>query len=141
MRADNSWPVWVVEDNDNDFQLLADAWRHADLRHQLTRFKDGDALADRMRISEERTALILLDIKMPARDGHQLLSEIKRDCRFGKTPVVVLSTSGDNLDLERAYAAGATSYLVKPDAVSEMRELVRLIGAYWLRAVEYPNPQ
>ena len=139
MKANKVWPVVLGEDDDNDYLLLKTAWKRADVAHPLVRMNDGVILLEYLRESVVRSALVLLDVKMPRKNGHEVLLEMKADPALSTIPVVMLSASSHPSDIRHAYSSGAVSYLVKPGGLNETVALVRLIRDYWLEAVEAPD--
>jgi two-component system, response regulator len=75
---------------------------------------------------------VLLDLKMPRIDGHEVLRRLKADPRTQTIPVVILSSSAERSDVLRAYQGGANSYVVKPVGYEKFREAIADLGAYWL---------
>ena len=139
MRADTSWEVVVAEDDADDYQLLRFAWERARVPQSLVRLEDGVSLLEYLRRPGARTALILLDVKMPRRSGHEVLKTLKADRDLRTIPVVMLSTSNRQADIRGAYELGAASYFVKPDALEGMISVVSLLRRYWLEAAELPD--
>jgi two-component system, response regulator len=86
----------------------------------------------------EKPKLILLDLKLPRLDGHEVLKRIKNDPRTCSIPVVVLTSSSEERDVMRTYEVGANSYIIKPVDFEQFTESVRDIGKYWL---EINHPQ
>ena len=76
--------------------------------------------------------LILLDIKMPKLDGLSLLKEIRKIEFFTNSPIVIMSSSDQLSDRDKAYAYGANSYLEKPKSYTELKEILPVISNYWL---------
>ncbi len=76
-------------------------------------------------------SLVLLDLKLPRRDGHEVLEWIRAHTEFAALPVVVLTSSSRDGDIERAYACGANSYLVKPPQFGELTAMVRMLSTFW----------
>ena len=79
----------------------------------------------------ERPDVILLDLRMPVMDGYEVLDAIKNDPDLATIPVVIMTTSSDENDRQRAYEMRANSYVVKPIDFSQFRSLVRDLGLYW----------
>jgi CheY-like chemotaxis protein len=139
MKASTSWPVVVAEDSRPDFLLLEAAWKRTGNGHTLVCEPDGIALLQRLRLPGMRAALVLMDINMPRMNGLEALAEMKADPRLASTPVIMFSTSPDDDDVCRAYALGASSYVVKPVGLPELVQAVNLIRTYWLGLIEMPK--
>jgi CheY-like chemotaxis protein len=80
---------------------------------------------------------MLLDLNMPKIDGLEVLAQIKGDPRTRSTPVIIMSSSDQESDMLRSYAAYANSYIVKPIDFKEFTEQVALLGQYWTRINRY----
>ena len=83
--------------------------------------------------------LILLDLKLPRIDGLEVLKEIKQDPRTNKIPVVILTTSRQEIDIVRSYELGVNSYIVKPVDFEQFNEVVRQLGMYWMLLNQPPE--
>jgi CheY-like chemotaxis protein len=83
--------------------------------------------------------LVLLDLKMPGRDGFEVLEWIRSRGELGGLPVIVMTTSDVVKDVNRAYAAGANSFLVKPTEVENFMGLLRAMNAFWLQQARRPK--
>ena len=134
-RAD----ILLVEDNPNDVKLTLHAFKTANLANSVHIARDGvEALdflfggATNVGQGQERPKLILLDLKLPRLDGHEVLKRIKKDPRTSAIPVVVLTSSSEERDVMRTYEVGANSYIIKPVDFEQFTEAVRDIGKYWL---------
>lgn len=135
-RAD----ILLVEDNPNDVKLTLHAFKTANLANTVHVARDGvEALeflfctgphADRS--VQETPKLVLLDLKLPRLDGHEVLKRIKGDPRTSGIPVVVLTSSSEERDVMKTYDGGANSYIIKPVDFEQFTESVRDIGKYWL---------
>jgi two-component system response regulator len=82
--------------------------------------------------------LVLLDLKLPKVDGHEVLRRLKSDPRTRTIPVVVLTSSREEADLLRAYETGTNSFVVKPVDFDSFAEAVRQLGLYWLLLNQAP---
>ena len=83
--------------------------------------------------------IILLDLKLPRRSGHEVLAWLRARPDLPRIPVVILTSSGESADVRRAYELGANSYLVKPVAFEGLMEMVRTLGVYWMLLNEFPE--
>lgn len=128
--------VLHVDDDPNDTALLQAASRKAQLDFQLHNVEDGERAMEYVRDAEragrKMPSLVLLDLKMPGATGVEILKWIRQHPRLNDVPVVVLSGSELQDDIQRAYAAGANSYRVKPLGFDALVEMIRNIGVEWL---------
>jgi two-component system response regulator len=130
----------LVEDNPCDAELTLRAFKLHRLVNQVVWVRDGvEALDYIFGTAGDPTAtlshcpiLILLDLKLPKVDGHEVLQRLKSDPRTKSIPVVVLTSSREEADLLRTYQTGTNSYIVKPADFDGLVEAVRQIGLYWL---------
>jgi CheY-like chemotaxis protein len=139
--------VLLVEDSPTDILLIQRAVAQANLACQLAIVRDGDAAIDYLsgvgpyadRQQHPLPVLVLLDLKLPRRSGHEVLEWCRQQAGLRRLPVAVLTSSNHMGDVNRAYDLGANSYLVKPVASGAMLDLVKLLGLYWLVANEKPE--
>jgi CheY-like chemotaxis protein len=129
--------ILVVEDDPDDRDLLARAFRKAGIEMPLQFAVDGDeavaCLKDAVGEQPEACpAVILLDLKLPRRSGFEVLEWIKGHPVLRRVPVIILTSSRESVDLKRAYDLGANSYLVKPARSEDLLRMVEQIHAYWL---------
>jgi two-component system response regulator len=143
-RAD----ILLVEDNPNDVKLTLHAFKTANLANTVHVARDGvEALEFLFGTGPpsaggeipEMPKLILLDLKLPRLDGHEVLKRIKGDPRTRGIPVVMLTSSSEERDVMRTYQCGANSYILKPVDFEQFTEAVRDIGKYWL-VINHPQP-
>jgi two-component system response regulator len=138
--VDQHADILLVEDNPNDVKLTLHAFKSANLANTVHVARDGvEALeflfgneSDAAQNIPEKPKLILLDLKLPRLDGHEVLKRIKGDPRTSWIPVVVLTSSSEERDVMRTYEVGANSYIIKPVDFEQFTESVRDIGKYWL---------
>jgi CheY-like chemotaxis protein len=142
----NSNPVILLaEDEDTDALLMLRAFRKACIVNPLLRVKDGDEAISYLAgegIYADRNAyplpvLLLLDLKMPRRNGFDVLTWIREQPNLQRIPVTVLTSSGENRDVEKAYGLGASSYLQKPSEFLDLIEALKSLKNSW-RIVEKP---
>ena len=114
--------ILLVEDSPEDYEVTVRAFRKANLVNPVFRCQDGeealDYLYQRGRYADPeqapRPGLILLDLNLPGTDGREVLAQVKSDAQLRTIPVIVLTTSADERDIEGCYRAGANSYIQKP---------------------------
>lgn len=142
--------ILLVEDNPHDADLTLRTLKRYHLANCVAWAKDGaEALDIIFGSSGDSTAaihhspkLVLLDLKLPKVDGHEVLQRLKSDPRTKTIPVVVMTSSREEADLLRACQTGSNSYIVKPVDFDQFVEAVRQLGLYWLLLNQTPalNP-
>ncbi len=133
--------ILLVEDDPDHAELVERGFAEACPDCHITHVSDGEEALDYFHSKGGSADLepdmgldvVLLDLRLPRIDGFEVLRSIKTDERLRRLPVVVLSTSAAETDILKAYDCGANSYLVKPTSFVKYAELIRDIGAYWLR--------
>ena len=137
----------LVEDQSSDAELALRALRELALGPHVRLVEDGaealDFIFGRAAYAHRRVtdapALILLDLKLPKVSGHEVLRALKSDERTKHIPVIVLSSSKEDRDVQRCYELGVNSYVVKPVDFGQFTETVQRIGTYWLDTNERPT--
>lgn len=134
----------IVEDNDEDFEFTVMALRKAGLHNAIRRCSSGDEALDYLyRRGKYKGAqepnVILLDLNMPGTDGREVLGIIKKDPELASIPVIVLTTSSDNIDVEECYAQGANSYVQKPVDFEGLMKAIQRLKEYWFEVVILPR--
>ena len=128
--------ILLVEDNPDDVDLTVEAFKENGFSHELFVVEDGlEALAFLRRQGAydkaPRPDLILLDLNLPKRSGHEVLAAIKTDPLLSAIPVVVLTSSAAESDVRRSYELSANGYVTKPAGLEEFFGLVRAIDRFW----------
>ncbi len=136
--------IMLVEDNPGDVRLTEEALKESGLRVNLRVARDGvEALSDLRGEGANgirpHPDLILLDLNMPRMDGRELLGIIKSDIHLKRIPVVVLTTSGAEQDIERAYELHANCYITKPVDLDRFIDIVHSIKGFWLSVARLPD--
>lgn len=132
--------ILLVEDNHQDAELTLRELKKHNLANRLVWVKDGAAALDFFFGSptdppvphNPTPRLVLLDLKLPKVDGHEVLRRLKEDSRTRAIPVVVLTSSHEEMDILRSYQMGVNSYIVKPVEFDKFTEAIRQLGLYWL---------
>ncbi|HEY9622554.1 MAG TPA: response regulator [Crinalium sp.] len=139
--------VLLIEDNPSDILLIQRAFQLAAFPQvSLQILQDGDTAIAYLRGEREFSnrdryplpALLLLDWNLPRRSGPEVLRWLKQQPGLKRLPVVMLSSSREQANINQAYDLGANSYLTKPGGIEALSELLRTIHAYWLRYSEQP---
>ena len=144
----NSIEVLLVEDNVNDAELTLRELKKHHLANACYHAKDGEEALDFIfatgsfagsRSVGSPPKLVLLDIQMPKINGIEVLEKIKADERTRTTPVVMLTSSKEDPDIQRCYKLGANSYIVKPVNFESFTQAIKNIGFYWLLLNQDPH--
>lgn len=129
----NGVEILLIEDNANDAELTLRALKQRKLANQVFVCRDGaEALDFFAQGAGPVPKVVLLDLKLPKVDGLEVLRRLKGDNRTKAIPVVVLTSSREEPDIERAYELGANSYIVKPVDFDAFARAVSDVGLYWL---------
>jgi CheY-like chemotaxis protein len=134
--------ILVAEDNKNDAFLLERACRKAGIDAILNFVSDGQQAVDFLSGQGEGSRLpqlLLLDLKMPLMDGFDVLRWLRAQPGLKRLLVVVLTSSGEQKDIDRAYDLGANSYLVKPSSYEGLVDCAKLLDRYWFQANASPE--
>lgn len=146
MNYDNV-EILFVEDSMDDAALTIRALKKSGFTNKLHHVIDGAEALDFIycngaygtRSKKEFPKLILLDLKMPKVSGLQVLEKIKSDPELKSIPIVMLTSSNEGLDIEKCFALGANSYIVKPVESDNFFNAVKEIGLYWMILSEPPH--
>jgi len=141
-----TFELLVVEDDSADIDLIKEALSLSPNRPfniHLNTVEDGEEALTYLRKSDmfqnvPRPDLIILDLNMPRKGGHEVLREIKNDEKLKCIPVVVLTTSNAYEDVKMSYHLGANSFITKAKDFSEFSKIVQTIEEYWLRTATLP---
>ncbi|HME07008.1 MAG TPA: response regulator [Bryobacteraceae bacterium] len=132
--------ILLVEDSQDDADLALRALRNGKLNNNIHVVEDGEEALDYLfcrgsyadRYFEQPPVLVLLDLKLPKVSGIEVLEQVKRDPRTRTIPVVVMTSSSEDRDVELAFKLGANSYVQKPVDFVQFQETVKTVGLYWL---------
>ena len=128
--------ILLIEDNPVDIDLTQRAFRKQTIKCTIDISRDGEEANEAIQRWEEGLetppAIILMDLKMPRMDGFDVLKILRQYPMSSKIPVIVLTSSNEEIDISKAYQLGANSYLLKPIDYSKFVSLVQMIVEYWL---------
>lgn len=144
MNADEPMKILLAEDEETDAFFARQAFAAIGLDEHLNVVKDGNEVMDFLRqkgafTGAERPDLILLDIKMPGKDGHQTLQEIRAHKDFSIIPVIMLSSSTSPTDIKKSYENGANAHVAKSAGLKDMIAFVETLKSFWQTYVCYPD--
>lgn len=139
--------ILIIEDDANDRLMLERGFRRVGAQAGIQYVKDGEEAMEYLVGAgqfEDRglfpaPILILLDLRLPKRSGFEVLQCIRGSGDLRRVPVVVLTSSRDSKDIDRAYDCGANSYLVKPPTPQALEEMLRSVNLYWLILNQKPT--
>lgn len=134
--------ILLVEDNEGDILLTMEAFEECKVKTEITIARNGKEALDFLFNKGEYTDakkpdLILLDINIPIYNGHEVLKQIKADSELKKIPVIMLTTSSNQKDIDRAYENHCNSYVKKPLDIDEFLSAILKIEEFWLQLTTF----
>lgn len=145
--------ILLAEDNEDDVFFMQRAAKAAGITHPIHVARHGQAAIDYLagvdgygdRQKHPLPFLVFLDLKMPHKSGLEVLEWIRQQPQLQTLLVLILTTSREESDVQRAYRLGVNTFLVKPPNASQLTDLMRLIRSYWLEnpqlAITLPVPE
>ncbi|NUM44105.1 MAG: response regulator [Anaerolineales bacterium] len=131
--------ILIVEDNSSELELALYALKKHHIANHIVVLRDGAEVieylfgkGDEVPPPAKIPKLILLDLKLPKVNGIEVLRRIKAEPRLQTIPIVVMTSSRQDQDLEECYRLGVNSYLVKPVNFDQFSEAIRQVGFYWI---------
>jgi len=136
--------ILLVEDNEGDILLTTEALQDGKILNKITVARDGrqaiDFLTKAGEFAEAETPnLVLLDINLPKKNGHEVLNFIKTNNKLKHLPVIMLTTSSAERDISLAYNHHANCYITKPVDVDDFMEAILKMEEFWINIVKLPN--
>jgi CheY-like chemotaxis protein len=136
--------ILLVEDSPGDVRLTREAFKDAKVHINLQVVSDGaEAMAFLGREGKyanvSRPDLILLDLNLPKKDGREVLAELKESPALKSIPVVILTTSASETDIQGSYQRHANCYITKPVDLEGFLKVVKSIDSFWLSVVKLPR--
>lgn len=133
--------ILLVEDNPGDIRLTQEALKESQMDIHLDVVTDGEQAVDflfkRGKFTDSiRPHLILLDLNLPKKNGIEVLKEIKVDDSLKKIPVIVLTTSDADHDINKAYSLHANCYILKPVDFDDFARVIRLVESFWFNTAK-----
>jgi CheY-like chemotaxis protein len=127
-------PILIVEDRPVDLDLTKRAFAKRRLLNPIEVARDGEealAYIERWEKGEPTPVFIMLDLRLPKVDGLEVLRRIKNHPTYSSIPVIVLTTSAEDIDIQEAYRLGCNSYIVKPVEFNKFMEVALQVEVYW----------
>lgn len=145
MNAENQTDILLVEDNPRDAEMTLRTLRKLNLASRVVHVRDGQAALDwffgaNAQPSTRYPKIVLLDLKLPKMDGLDVLRALRADERTRRQPVVIMTSSREDRDVNESYELGVNSYIVKPVDFDRFSAVVAELGRYWLVRNHYPGP-
>ena len=146
-KGDETTSVLLVEDDPEDIEIARRAFQRGGIANPLYAVRDGEEAMEFLHhtgryadaAKAPRPGLILLDLNLPGLDGRDVPKLIKDDPDFHRIPVVVLTTSSEEVDVLGCYDKGANTYITKPVEFGQFLQAVITIGQYWLGVAVIPD--
>ncbi|MDI1315949.1 response regulator [Flavobacterium sp.] len=140
----NSIHILLVEDNEGDILLTTDVLEEKKIINKISVVKDGNQAIDFLnKKNEHKDAelpnLILLDINLPKKNGHEVLQYIKSNDKFKHIPIIMLTTSSSEKDIMMSYKNYANCFISKPLEVNDFIDAVAKIENFWISIVHLPR--
>ena len=141
------YEIVIVEDNPNDAELMIRSLKKNNLANNLILLEDGEEAMnfffrqgkfEGIEMSEI-PKVIFLDLKLPKVNGLEILKNLKTNATTRKIPVIIVTSSKEDPDIQAAYDLGANSYVVKPVDFDIFKETISQLGLYWLVVNENPH--
>jgi len=135
--------ILLIEDSLADIELTLEALEEAKFVNEVHTIRDGASAIEYLHgegpfADAIRPDLIILDLNLPKRSGHEVLADLKEDPELKRIPVAILTTSGAESDVLRSYDLGANCYLTKPVDVAQFLHIVQSIEDFWFGVVRLP---
>jgi CheY-like chemotaxis protein len=144
MNAYQPVNIVMIEDDEGHARLIEKNIRRAGISNDIRHFIDGTSALDYLFNAQEGPAhngpaLVLLDLNLPDMSGTDILTRIKEDPSLKRTPVVVLTTTDDKIEIQRCYDLGCNVYITKPVNYENFAEAIRQLGLF-LSVIQVPDP-
>jgi two-component system response regulator len=140
----NKGPILLVEDNPDDVTFTMRAFKKNNILNEIVVASDGEEALDLLLPADAtpalRPALVLLDVKMPKVGGMEVLRRIREHSSTRSLPVIMLTTSSEEVDIVTSYRLGANSFVRKPVVFSDFLHAASVLGVYWLM-INQPAPE
>jgi two-component system, chemotaxis family, response regulator Rcp1 len=136
--------ILLVEDSSSDATLTIRSLESSKLSNQIHWVEDGETAMEFLRQQGEytqspRPGLILLDLNLPGMNGGEVLQAVKADPQLHNIPIVILTTSDNQTDINFVYRMNANCYITKPVDIAQFVQVIQLISTFWFTVVKLPE--
>ncbi len=136
--------ILLVEDNEGDIVLTTEALEEGKIANSLSVVRDGQEAINYLEKNEGfedavTPDLVLLDINLPKINGHKVLKHIKSSKKLKYIPVVMLTTSSDEVDIQKSYKNHSNCYITKPVGINDFIKVISTIEDFWISIVQLPS--
>jgi len=134
--------ILLIEDNEGDIVLTTEALHDSKIINRITVKRDGKAAIDHFEHIEKKEDipdLVLLDINLPKKSGHEVLVYLKTSDRFKQVPVIILTTSSSEKDILTSYKNHVNCFITKPIEVQDFMDAISKIENFWINIVSIPK--
>jgi len=140
----NKVEILLVEDSEADIEMTLNSLSEFNVRNAIQVARDGREALDMLFAGRDgvegiRPRVVFLDLKLPKVSGHEVLRRMKSDEKTRESPVVVMTSSGEQADIDRCYELGANSYVVKPIGFEDFSRVIKQLKLYWLMVNRPPS--
>lgn len=134
--------ILIAEDDADDRFLLKKAFEENSAEEHIQFVENGIQVMDHLKKlklnNQPYPTLIILDLNMPHKNGKEVLKEIKEDETYKKIPVIVFTTSSNEMVIDKCYEDGANTYIIKPLSFDKLLQVVERIKSYWIQTASHP---
>ncbi len=134
--------ILLVEDSEPDARLIKEFLREMNNNTELHIVEDGIEALKYLHVNckpvEDCPSIVILDLNLPRMGGHEVLKEMKKDKDLKRIPVIILTTSTDEEDINKSYDGLASSYITKPVDFDEFAKIINSINNFWFNIVKLP---
>jgi len=134
--------ILLVEDSESDARLIEEFFKETNNNNELNIVTDGiealNYLHTHCKPVDDCPSIVILDLNLPRMNGHEVLKEMKKDKDLRRIPVIILTTSTDEEDINKSYDGLASSYISKPIGFNEFEKIISSIINFWFNTAELP---
>lgn len=131
--------ILVAEDDEDDVSFISDAFKKLKILNNVKFVENGEELLNYLRSTKKKPDIIFLDLNMPIVNGIQALKIIKKDNILKKIPVIALTTSKNQKDIDLVYRSGISAYIVKPFTFQDLLNIIQETTNYYFQIVTLPG--